>query len=590
MAFTSPRIHAAKTTRRRSFMAQPFKSPSGMFYIRRKVPEALRAALGREYKRSLGTPDPNEAKRLFALEWEKSESLFALARAQGAGAVTLSQRDMRILAERWFEAELAKMDASGDFSAWLAEGAEVTWAQGDRYQSQKAVITLQEAINDSPEDEALVDTGGLVQKALRDANIPMPGKGTPELETLIASFRAQWLKLSETALARHRGNWGHSKSELSTEPLSVEVKKTPIKKEKGLLVAFEEYAQDRLLTDGSTRAVQRSIRASRALINEFIELCGDMPISKISRDVIRQYRIDISTMPVKGKGIRKLSARQKITKSKAEALPTLSAGTIRNKLRGISAVLSYALRMQWIQENPVIAGGIGGAAAKAASKQMVGKRARNFYGDDELVKIFQSPAFSAEGWSPPRADFGKAWYWMPLLMYYTGARREELAQLAVSDVRFDSPEAGRYLSILNTEGEEDGSRGVKNAGSRRSIPLHPDLLTLGLLEYIASIPSDGQLFPNLKPNSFGYYGANFGKRWAEYLRKQVGLSSSANPSHGFRHTFKTLCRKVGIDEDVHDAITGHSGGSNVARDYGEMPLSRIAEELKKYPKAPIQYL
>jgi integrase len=271
-------------------------------------------------------------------------------------------------------------------------------------------------------------------------------------------------------------------------------------------------------------------------------------------------------------------------------LPTLSAGTIRNKLRGISAVLSYALRMQWIQENPVIAGGIGGAAAKAASKQMVGKRARNFYGDDELVKIFQSPAFSAEGWSPPRADFGKAWYWMPLLMYYTGARREELAQLAVSDVRFDSPEVGRYLSILNTEGEEDGSRGVKNAGSRRSIPLHPDLLTLGLLEYIASIPSDGQLFPNLKPNPSGYYGANFGKRWAEYLRKQVGLSSSANPSHGFRHTFKTLCRKVGIDEDVHDAITGHSGGSNVARDYGEMPLSRIAEELKKYPKAPIQYL
>ena len=399
-----------------------------------------------------------------------------------------------------------------------------------------------------------------------------------------------FLKLSETALARHKGDWTVSKSTLFAEPLSIELKKPPAEKAKGLLVVFEEYAQDRVLTDGNTRAVQRSITAFRALVNEFIDLCGDLPLSQINREVIRQYRADIATMPAKGEGIRKLAARQKIDKAKAEALPTIEAGTVRNKLRGISAVLSYALRMQLISENPIIAGGIGGSAAKAAAKQQGGKRARNFYDEAELVKIFNSPAFSSDGWTPPRADFGKAWYWLPLLMYYTGARREELAQLAVRDIRTDSLEVPHYLSILNTEGEEDGNRGVKNDGSRRSIPIHPDLIVLGFLEYKESLPQDGQLFPMLKPNPSGYYGANFGKRWAEYLRKQVGLNSSANPSHGFRHTFKTQCRKVGIHEDVHDAITGHAGGSSVGRDYGEMPLSRIAEELKKYPKAPIRYL
>lgn len=582
MALSTHRIHAAKTTRRRSFMAQPFLSPSGMYYIRRKVPEALRTALGREYKRSLDTRDPNEAKRRFALEWEKSEALMALARAQQAGASMLSNRDMRILSERWHDEELSKMEASGDFTVWLAEGGTTTWEKGGSYREHTPMVSLQEALNDCPEDEALIDTHHLVKTALRNAGIPMPSPGSPELKTLTALFRTQWLRLSETALARYRGDWAASKSSLAVEPLSLEVKKNT--SEKCLLAAFEEYAAERLLTDGNTRAVQRTNAAYRALVDEFIELYGDLPLSKITREVVRQYRADMATMPAKGEGIRKLNARQKIAKAKTEGLPTIEAGTIRNKLRGLSAVLSYALRMQLITENPVIAGGFGGAAAKAAARKQVGKRARNFYDDAELSKIFSSPAFTDPAWAPPRADFGRAWYWLPLLMYYTGARREELAQLMVRDFRSDAPGVNYYLSILNTEGEEDGQRGVKTDSSRRSIPVHQDLIDLGFLTYAASLPQDGQMFPMLKPNPAGYYGANFGKRWAEYLRKQVGLNCSADPSHGFRHTFKTLCRKVGIDEDVHDAITGHSGGSNVARDYGEMPLSRMAEELKKYPR------
>src|SRR4051812_19705401 len=77
-------------------------------------------------------------------------------------------------------------------------------------------------------------------------------------------------------------------------------------------------------------------------------------------------------------------------------------------------------------------------------------------------------------------------------------------------------------------------------------------------DYRDSVPPDGQLFPLLKASPTGYYGANFGKRWAEYLRVTVGLKTTASPSHGFRHTFKTLCREFGIPEDVQDAITGHA--------------------------------
>jgi Arc/MetJ family transcription regulator len=70
-------------------MAQPYKHPrSGIYHLRREVPDALRDALGREYKRSLDTRDPDEAKARFAEAWVECERVFALARAQINGEAT----------------------------------------------------------------------------------------------------------------------------------------------------------------------------------------------------------------------------------------------------------------------------------------------------------------------------------------------------------------------------------------------------------------------------------------------------------------------------------------------------------------------
>lgn len=51
-------------------MAQPIKHPiTGIYCMRRKVPDDLLAALGREFKRSLKTRDPVEAKSRHAEPW-----------------------------------------------------------------------------------------------------------------------------------------------------------------------------------------------------------------------------------------------------------------------------------------------------------------------------------------------------------------------------------------------------------------------------------------------------------------------------------------------------------------------------------------
>ena len=66
VASSTRRIGVSKTTRQRSFMAQPVKLMSGLYQLRRKVPLDLRQALVHEYKRSLKTRDPAEATIKFA--------------------------------------------------------------------------------------------------------------------------------------------------------------------------------------------------------------------------------------------------------------------------------------------------------------------------------------------------------------------------------------------------------------------------------------------------------------------------------------------------------------------------------------------
>jgi hypothetical protein len=50
--------------------------------------------------------------------------------------------------------------------------------------------------------------------------------------------------------------------------------------------------------------------------------------------------------------------------------------------------------------------------------------------------------------------------------------------------------------------------------------------------------------------------------------------------HSFRHTFKRMCRDAGIGEELHDALTGHSGGG-VGRSYGGgFGLKALAEAMR----------
>lgn len=569
-----------KSRRIRTFMPQPFKHPTtGVYYLRRKVPEPLREALGRiEYKVSLKTRDPSEVKRLFAEALAVSEERFALARAQVEGAQVLGMKDMRILAARWFRTEQSAMEVGGTFAQWMI--AQDPDDESSRPQS------LREWLDVDPDFDIEAHVEVAARDALKKAGVPWPAKPEAKMQ-LRGCFREHLLNLSDLALARLRGDWITVPSLVKDELLASEqTKKATLQRPKGELLStlFDRYKSNRISKDGNSRASQKSVDACRVNTEQFIQLMGDLSMSEITRDAVHRYRELVSLLPSKGIGLRTMSLEKQLEKGRAGLLPKISAPTVRNKVKFLSAVFSYGVRIGWLDENPIIAGGLSSDVVKVAARSAVAKNTRRDYSEDELQKIFSSPLFDGSGWTPPRADFGEAWLWLPLLMYYTGARREELAQLKAREVIVE-PGKPPYLDIMTSTADGD-TRGVKNDGSRRRIPLHPALIDRGFLRYVETVRrADGQLFPKLKPNPAGYYGASFGKRWASYLRDVVKLASTVPPAHGFRHTFKTLCRAANISEEVSDAITGHAGGNRVARGYGTMPLERMAKELERYPRA-----
>ena len=565
-------------------MSQPFKR-NGIYQFRRAVPDDLVVVVRRlEIKQSLKTRDAAEAKLLHAVAFADSERLFARARAELSGESSFTPEDVKQLASRWYRSETLRMDRLGVFTSWLA--SDRTVIDGVSGEQVTLYCTLQD--HGGPDGEAWnadAMAEPVVVNVLRANGFPTPVRQTPAWNWLVSEFDARIRQLSSWALDRHDGGralpgegalpHGQLSTEVDTAS-SVKVRTTPQRTIKAL---FDAYAEAKRSTEKS-RSTEVTLGEYGSAIDDFIELHGDVEVELISRDLVSEHHIALSKLPGKGKGMAKLTAPQRIERAERDALPRITAATVRNRLRKLSAVLTYGVGRGWLAENPINTSGLGRDVARAATRQQGASRRLKDYTPAELAAIFSSPAFTDATWKPKRASYGRAWYWLPVLMYYTGARVEELAQLDASEVR-RSPEGISYISVLEGIGGDD-SRTVKTQSSRRMIPLHDDVLALGFLQYVGSVPADGRLFPLLDASPDGYYSTNFAKKWGEYVREIAKIDSSAYPSHGFRHTFKTLARKARIPEDVHDAITGHAGGG-VGRTYGAMPLATMAAEMRRFP-------
>ena len=162
-----------------------------------------------------------------------------------------------------------------------------------------------------------------------------------------------------------------------------------------------------------------------------------------------------------------------------------------------------------------------------------------------------------------------------MLGRYTGARLEELCQLRVDD--FVEQQGIHCIRV------DDSSEGqnLKNASSRRMLPIHPSLIELGLLQHVESARASGghRLFPELEPVR-GKLGHAPSKWFGRYKAKR-GIDDNKKTFHSFRHTLIDDLRDAGVQDSLIKRIVGHEDSAVTFGVYGSRtPLKAMQEALE----------
>lgn len=171
----------------------------------------------------------------------------------------------------------------------------------------------------------------------------------------------------------------------------------------------------------------------------------------------------------------------------------------------------------------------------------------------KLEGLFRSPIYQTK-----LEDVGDPMFWAPLIALHMGLRSEEILQLYLDDIQI----IDEIPCIVLKQGP--GQR-LKSQASRRTVPIHDNLLKLGFMQLVALRRREGEprLFPWLeRSQSKKTFTENFSKRFTKY-RQDHKIYDAQRDFHSFRTTFNDLVILAERQDSHRRALMGH-----VERDVG----------------------
>ena len=249
-----------------------------------------------------------------------------------------------------------------------------------------------------------------------------------------------------------------------------------------LKTLLEKYIQEKERMKSWGR---RTLQVNSCILYQFVEITENPLVEHISDDLIREFKAKLMKLP---KNIKKMPRYRNKTLSEILAMEIpekdlMDPRTLRDKFSKINSFLS------WIKEQGyTLPGNIFGILTLKSSKSP--RQEREVFTPEDLGKLFRNEGFRAlERERPER-------YWVPLVALYSGARLEEICQLEVRDIR-------KVGDVWCFDINDRGDKAVKTDAGKRLVPLHPQLIALGFLEYWETMKREGEkrLFPNLKKNT-----------------------------------------------------------------------------------------
>ena len=287
----------------------------------------------------------------------------------------------------------------------------------------------------------------------------------------------------------------------------------------------------------------------RTRLKPFLERFGSRQIGTLTPADLETYKKDLAFYPTNIHKLRyavnitfdeviRRSRKKLMLDNNDKPAPCISVNTLDGYIVVATNFLEYCKRLYAI--NPVA---LDGFNVKTKASPGVKKRAFN---QGELGSIFGSDYYR-------HGLYNRAYqYWVPLLGAFTGARLNEIAQLAPSDIQQD--DAGLwYINITTSDDDEaeeaEEAKSLKNEESRRVVPVHQRLIALGFIDYVNTQKAKGAAnLYDISPAKADKHGKNPGAWFNEkYLKKHLKIKVPGISFHSFRHRFITSLAQALVD-------------------------------------------
>jgi integrase len=566
------------------------KNEHGVYHVRRKVPKHLEEATARVtgaakarqpwLKQSLRTKDERRARVLSKPIMMEFDRIIAKAEALAVEhpvRTKLTEGEVRQISDYFYAHELGadeelRAEGVGDDPLFADIHRQLTEA-GIEFASPFKVEKSRSGLSDRMMHK-IEESVSIVLPAAREAlargNIEFIryelnellqvfrinlDQNCPDYRKLALAVMRAEVRALEAVSARNRGE------PIESPKLSEPIEYIAPASGGGLRAAYEGW----LKTQARRKSTQMEFARG---IDRFIELHGDLDVTHINRRHVREFRDAAQLVPTGRSGrLLKATLPQLVEYSRAHPdAPRIKASTVNKWLNCVGAVLN------WSRKNGLIPDDVPWSDPVSGMRLTEERSNRQPWEPEELRLLFGSPIYLQS--ERPLGGKGEAAYWLPLLAIFSGARLNELAPMCADDVKLDAASGVRFITVIE---DEQAGRSVKTDSSVRAVPIHPELVRIGFLDFVDHVRQSGgpsaRLFPKLIAGPKGGFGEAFSKWFGRYKR-DLGVANPNSVFHSFRHGFKDALRAAGVNEDVNDALTGHSGGNSVARSYGWKDMVR----------------
>lgn len=291
---------------------------------------------------------------------------------------------------------------------------------------------------------------------------------------------------------------------------------------------FEKFADDKRRKKTS----ENTINDNKTCLNLIFEMIGNPIIENLSFSKCRFVSDNIDKVPAKwNKDKQSLSEAMEADNKK------LSPKRIITYLNVFNEFLNYLKIEKYTTDN--FEGSI-----RFPKKESIIERHR--FSETDMKKLFSDEYYKFKN---DEDHFHR--FYIPLISLYSGMRLNEICQLYIDDIKFEND---IYYFRVDTTHEKQH---LKNKQSKRIVPIHPNLIKVGILDIWnkAKKNNEEQLFYKLTYDTKNHFNHKMSAWFGRYT-KSLGVDDAGKVFHSFRHTVKQELRNSGVNREFQNLLLG----------------------------------